>query len=151
MAFAAVLVTTAAGQAGFDMGGRCCEHGHSRGKALLSWRRPSLISAWPGWPCGKVALGHRAGYGGGPGFCHAPRWGAFTARNMKLSWWRLTVRNWLLGLATLGLGAWEHEFLTSADGLKIAIVLGVDVVALVCIVRLVNVWHGGLATRTQFI
>lgn len=138
MAFAAVLVTTAAGQAGFDMGGRCCEHGIRVGGIIVM--AAALVNFGLAW------LAMRQGWLWGIALATAVvqvfvmlAMGRFTARNMKLSWWRLTVRNWLLGLATLGLGAWEHEFLTSADGLKIAIVLGVDVVALVCIVRLVNV------------
>jgi hypothetical protein len=64
--------------------------------------------------------------------------GWFAAQQMQLSWWRVTVRNGFLGLAILGLGAWDHHFLQEISAGKIVLVLGADCVALLGVVRLVG-------------
>jgi O-antigen/teichoic acid export membrane protein len=138
LAFAALMVTTAAGQAGFDMAGRCCEHGmRVGGISILIAAVINFCLAWlamrQGWLWG-IALATAVAQ-----VFVMLALGWFTARQMKLSWWRLTVRNGVLGLVALGIGVWEHHFLQPAGAGKIIIVLGADVLALAGIVRLAGV------------
>jgi O-antigen/teichoic acid export membrane protein len=143
IAFAAVLVTTAAGQAGFDMAGRCCEQGMRVGGITIL--AAAIINFGLSW----VAMRHGWLWGIALATAVAQVFvmlamGWFTARQMKLSWWRLTLRNSVFGLAILGMGVWEHHFLQPAGAGKIIIVLGADVLAMLCIVRLVGIRRADL-------
>jgi peptidoglycan biosynthesis protein MviN/MurJ (putative lipid II flippase) len=37
--------------------------------------------------------------------------GWYTCRQMEISWWRLSVRNWLLAIAVTGLGVFLHKWM----------------------------------------
>jgi len=102
-AFAANLAVTSAGLAGFELAARCCEDGiRVGGITVAATALLNLLLSLVAMTFGSV-------------FCIALATvatqsvltlglGAYACRQMRTSWWRLCLRNWLLALATVGLG-----------------------------------------------
>jgi O-antigen/teichoic acid export membrane protein len=109
-AFAANLAISCAGQLGFDLAPRCCEGGIRVGgivtalMALLNLGL-SVIAMKMGSLFGIALAGVISQSIGLIGI------GWYTCRQMEISWWRLSVRNWLLAIAVTGLGVFLHKWM----------------------------------------
>jgi len=110
VAFAGYLAITCAGQLGFDLAPRCCEGGLRVGgiaaalMALLNLGL-SLIAMKMHWVLGIALAGVVSQSIGLIGI------GWYTCRQMQISWWRLSVRNWLLAVAVTAFGVFLHRWL----------------------------------------
>jgi O-antigen/teichoic acid export membrane protein len=102
-AFALNLAVTAAGLVGFDLAARCCEHGLrvggiavaftallNLGLSLLAMKQRSLLGMALATVISQSAVTLALGW--------------FTSRQTALSWWQLSMRNWLLAVAAVGVG-----------------------------------------------
>jgi hypothetical protein len=58
---------------------------------------------------------------------------------MKTSWWRLSLRNWLLALATAGLGITMRVYLPVHSALTAGITAGVFLIAVLLIAFLLGI------------
>ena len=114
VAFAAILAVSAAGYAGVDLAARCCDQGLRVGgitmllAALLnlglSWvamRRGSVLGIAAATVIAQSATVLFLGW--------------FACRKIKMSWWRLSLRNWLLGLAMVAAGWGMRQLLPMDD------------------------------------
>jgi len=101
-AFAANLAVTGAGQLGFDLGPRCSDHGIrvagitvaltsllNLGLSLIAVRFGSVFGLALAGVISQSAAQLSLGW--------------YSCRQIKLSWWRLSARNWLLALAVTAL------------------------------------------------
>ncbi len=65
--------------------------------------------------------------------------GRFTARQLKISWWQLTVKNWLLALATLAFGLLIRIFVPSQNAAGISLLIAINVIAFLIIMRVIGI------------
>jgi hypothetical protein len=153
-AFAANLAVTCAGQLGYDLAPRCCEEGMRVGgitaalMALLNLGL-SLLAVKLGSIFG-IAL---AGVISQSAVVLALGW--YSCRRIKISWWRLSLRNWLLGLVVTAVGlairVWlPLQSLQSAFVNAGVILLGVLLVSLLLGIRIKDVREEALILRDIF-
>jgi hypothetical protein len=65
--------------------------------------------------------------------------GRYAARQLKLSWWKLTVKHWLLALATLVFALVIRILVPPQNIANICVLIGADAVAVVIILRIVGI------------
>ncbi len=137
-AFAASVGVMAAGQAGFDMASRCSERGiRVSGATALLTALLNLGLSWLAVRRGSifgVALSAVVAQS-----INALCVGWFTSRQMRLSWWRLVVRNWLLALGMVGLGVATRWIFSTGTYWSAAGMLLADALALIFVARIVGI------------
>ena len=153
-AFAANLAVSCAGQVGFDLAPRCCEGGMrvggitcalmallNLGLSVIAMKRGSLFGiALAGVISQSVGL---IGIG----------W--YTCRHMQMSWWRSSLRNWLLALAVTCFGVFLHQWLPihsvfSAAGTAFVSVAVVALVGFLLGIRIKDLREEALVLRGLF-
>jgi O-antigen/teichoic acid export membrane protein len=153
-AFAANLAVTCAGQVGFDLAPRCCEGGMRVGgitTALMASLNLglSLLAAKMGSLFGIALAGVVAQSIGLMGL------GWYTCRQMHISWWRLSLRNWLLALAVTALGILMHSWMPvnsvlSATGTAFGSLAAVLLAAFLLGIRIKDLREEALVLRGIF-
>ena len=101
-AFAAYLAITGAGQLGFDLAGRCCDQGiRVGGIAIALTSLLNLGLSLVAMKFGSVLGIALAGVVSQSVLQLGLGW--YSCRQITMSWWRLSLRNWLLALAVTAL------------------------------------------------
>ena len=137
-AFAASLAICCAGQAGFDLAARCCDQGIRVGgltaalMALLNLGL-SLVAMKLGSVFGiaLAAVISQSAVLLGVGW--------YSCRRIKMSWWRLSLRNWLLALAVTGLGITMRILMPVHSALAGGITAGIYLATIVLIAFLLGI------------
>jgi hypothetical protein len=65
--------------------------------------------------------------------------GWYACRQMKTSWWRLSVRNWLLALSASGLGIIMRVYMPVHSALTAGITAGIYLIAVLLIAFLLGI------------
>lgn len=102
-AFAANLAVMSAGQAGLELACRCCEEGIRVGGIMIA----GTVLLNLGLCVVAMKLGSIFGFALAIVVTQSVLTlglGWYTCRKLKTSWWRLSVRNWLLALGAVGVG-----------------------------------------------
>jgi O-antigen/teichoic acid export membrane protein len=137
-AFAANLAVTCAGQLGYELTPRCCEQGMRVGgvtaalMALLNLGL-SLIAVKLGSLFG-IAL---AGVISQSAVVLGLGW--YSCRQIKIPWWRLTLRNWLLALAVTALGVAIHILLPIHSALTGGVTAGICLAAILLVAFILGI------------
>ncbi len=138
-AFGANLAITSGGLAGFELAARCSEGGIRVGGIVVALT--SLLNF------GLSLIAVKLGYLGGIALALVITQsvmtlglGWYSCRQIGISWWHLSFRNWLLSLAVVAIGAALHIFLPLHSALAIA---GTAVVAVAVLSSLA--WLIGLS------
>jgi O-antigen/teichoic acid export membrane protein len=137
-AFASTMAVTAAGLVGYDLSLRCCEEGIrvggitvgltavlNLGLALFALRLGSVLG---------IALATLASQS-----VAVLALGWYSCRHLKISWWRISLRNWLLALASAGLGLAMRHYLPMDSWLAAGITAGVYAAALLAVAFLLGI------------
>ena len=101
-AFAAYLAVTGAGQLGFDLAARCCDQGMQVGGITVTVT--TLLNL--GLSIAAMKLGSLFGIALASVISQSVLMlglGWYSCRHTTLSWWRLSLRNWLLALTVTAL------------------------------------------------
>ena len=137
-AFACSLAVSCAGQVGFDLAARCCDQGIRVGgvaaalMALLNLGL-SLVALKLGSVFGIALAGVISQSAVALGL------GWYSCRQIKTSWWRLSLRNWLLALAATGLGVTMRVLLPVHSVLTGGLTAGVFLATIVLISFLLGI------------
>jgi hypothetical protein len=137
-AFAANLAITCAGQLGFDLAPRCCDQGIRVGgitaalMALLNLG-VSLIAMKLGSLFGIALAGVISQSAALLGL------GWYSCRQINMSWWRLSLRNWLLALAVTLLGVALRILLPVHSALAVGVTAGVCLATILLIAYLLGI------------
>jgi len=144
-AFVGVLAVTGAGMMGTILAFRCCEGGirYSGIAALLA----SVINFWLAFAAVKSSSLLGMNYSIFAVALSAVMiqsvyqlaLGSYAAGQLKLSWWKLTVKHWLLAMATLVFGLFIRIFLPPQNVANICLSIAADAAALVIILRIVGI------------
>lgn len=143
--FAAMLAVTAAGEMGAELAPRCCEKGIRYNgvacllAALLNFclaLTAIISSSFLGMNISIFAISLAMVVV--LSALHLTL-GRFTARQLKISWWKLTVKNWLLALATLVFGLLIRIFIPAHSVANISLLIVINVVAFLIIARIVRI------------
>ena len=138
VAFAAHLAVTAAGQLGFDLAARCCDRGiRVVGIAVITTALLNLAVAWTSMKSGSVLGIAVAAVISQSVLMLSLGW--YSCRQMQMSWWRLTLRNWLLGLAVVVLGVMARTPLASNPFYSALISISLYGIALLIVVRVLEI------------
>lgn len=144
-AFAGILAVTGAGMMGTILSFRCCENGIRYNG--VTWLFAALVNFGFAFAAVKSSsfLGMNYSIFGvalsavviqSTVQLYVGRW---AARQLNLSWWKLTVKNWLLALATLAFGLALRIFVPPQNIANICLLIAVDVVAFLVILRIVGI------------
>lgn len=109
LAFAASLGIAGAGLMGLELASRCCDQGIKI--AGITVFCASLVKLSLSWL--SMNQGHIVGLAVSSVIASSLAMlglGLFTSRQLCISWWRLTVKNWLLALVVVVLGAVVHHY-----------------------------------------
>lgn len=126
IAFAANLGITAAGMMGSDLVARCSERGiRFGGLTVLASASLNLVLAFVAMKRGSIL-----GIAAATAVAMTAQslllcW--FSSRQLGISWWRLSLRNWILALTFAGLAVLIKIWIPPANGLSIACLLAVSV------------------------
>jgi hypothetical protein len=144
-AFAGVLAFTGAGTMGTILSLRCCEKGIryngvasllcsvvNFGLAFAAVKSSSLLGM--NYSIFGVALSAVVILS-----AFVLALGLYAARQLHLSWWKLTLKNWLLALATLIFGLLIRILLPLQSIANICLMIVADAVAFVIILRMVGI------------
>lgn len=145
IAFAANVAVTGAGAMGFELAFRCCDEGIRTGGIA------SLIAAFLNFGLSLLSLGLSSVVGmNGSIFGIALATaiaqsalhlylGHFTARQLKISWWKLTVKNWLLAVATMAFAGLIRVTIPQQGALNILFLAIVHLAAFFIIARIAGI------------
>jgi O-antigen/teichoic acid export membrane protein len=144
-AFVGVLAVTGAGMMGTVLSYRCCDKGirYSGVAALLA----SVINFGLAFAAVESSsfLGMNYSIFGVALFAVVIQSAMqlylvrYAARQLNLSWWKLTVKHWLLALATLAFGLLIRIFLPPQNIVNVCLLIAVDAVVLVIILRVIGI------------
>jgi len=137
-AFAASLAVTSGGMAGFDLAARCSEGGIrvggitvaltaslNLGLSLLAMKLGSIFGIALAIVVSQSVLTLGLGW--------------YSCRQIKMSWWRFSLRNWLLALAVTVLGVTLRVLLPAHSILAGGVTAGVYLAAILLIAFLLGV------------
>jgi hypothetical protein len=145
MAFAANVAVTGAGAMGFELAFRCCDKGIRIGGVA------SLLAAFLnlGLSFTAMKLSFVLGMNGSIfGISLATviaqsllllYLGRFSARQLKISWWKLTVKNWLLALATLAFAILIRMVIPQSGVMNVFLLTVIHLIAILIIARLAGI------------
>jgi O-antigen/teichoic acid export membrane protein len=122
-AFACTLAVQSGGQVGFELAARCCDAGIRVGAITVALT--ALLDL--GLCLVAVKLGSLLGIAVAMAAAYSVltlSLGWYACRQMKASWWRLSLGNWLLALATVGIGVMTRIYLPIHSALSAALAVG---------------------------
>jgi len=138
IAFATTLAVNSAGLMGSDLIARCCERGiRVGGMAGLAASLFNFALAFAAMKQRSIA---------GVAFALAATaavqglsFGWYSCRQLRISWWRLSLKNWLLALTFVGLGWVARASIPKAGNWVLAVLLIVSPLAFLLAARLVGI------------
>ena len=137
-AFAANLAVTSAGQAGLELACRCCDDGIRVGGITIA----GTLFFNLGLCLIAMKLGSVLGFALAIVITHSlltQGLGWYACRQMKTSWWRLSVRNWLLALSASGLGIVMRVYMPVHSAMTAGITAGIYLIAVLAIAFLLGI------------
>jgi O-antigen/teichoic acid export membrane protein len=127
-AFAAYLAITGAGQLGFDLAARCCDQGIRVGGIAVALT--TLLNL--GLSLVAMKLGSLLGIALASVISQSVvqlSLGWYCCRHIKMSWWRLSLRNWLLALAMTALAVTLRVLMPAHSAVAAVLTAGVCLAA----------------------
>jgi hypothetical protein len=144
-AFAANLAVTAGGLMGFDLVARCCDQGIRVGGITVFFAALlNLGLAFTAMKLGSIVGLNRSIFGIALATVMAQSaaqlfLGWYSSRQLKISWWHLSLKNWLLALAFVGFGLLTKIWVSPEGGPGIALLAAIDAVAFLIAARAVGI------------
>jgi O-antigen/teichoic acid export membrane protein len=145
IAFAASVAVTGAGQMGGDLASRCCEKGirvagiASLAAALLNFGLSLLaikLSPVLGMTTSIFGIALATVIAASALYLY---FGWFSARQLRISWWQLTVKHWLLALGTVLFSVFIRLSVPQIGATNIALYIILHLIAFLIIARVVGI------------
>jgi O-antigen/teichoic acid export membrane protein len=137
-AFAASLAITSAGQIGWDVAARCCDRGiRVVGVAAALMMLLNLGLSLAAMKVGSIFGIALSGVISGTAALLAMGW--YSCRQIGMSWWRLSLRTWLLALAVTVLGVIMRILMPVQSALAGGVTVGVCLAAILLIAFLLGI------------
>jgi O-antigen/teichoic acid export membrane protein len=137
-AFAANLAVTSGGLAGFELAARCCDGGIRVGGIAVTLT--ALLNL--GLSLVAMKLGSVFGIALATVVTQSVLTlglGWYACRHMQSSWWRLSLRNWFLALASVGVGLTMRVYLPIHSLLTAGLAAGVWVATVLLVAALLGI------------